>query len=160
MTRYASMDELRRALARGDVRIPDERNVQAAPPRPAPAAPSEHDEQVMLIQTCETLYARLPELRLLFAIPNGGQRSKAVAGKLKAEGVRAGVPDLFLPVARRGHHGMFIEMKRADGSNHATPEQAAWLSCLRAQGYHCVVAYGATQAIEEILSYLEMKNGD
>ena len=52
-----------------------------------------------------------PQLRLLLAIPNGGLRNKVTAGKLKAQGVKAGVPDIFLPVARGRYHGLWIEMK-------------------------------------------------
>ena len=52
----------------------------------------EHQEQKTLIKWCE--YKGHP-YNLIFAIPNGGQRHKAVAAKLKAEGVKSGVPDLF-----------------------------------------------------------------
>ena len=54
---------------------------------------SEHDEQVLIFKWARLSEGRWPELALLFAIPNGGHRHKAVAAKLKAEGVRAGVPD-------------------------------------------------------------------
>ena len=50
-------------------------------------------------------------LRWLHAIPNGGARGRAQASRLKAEGVKSGVADLMLPVARRGYHGFYIEMK-------------------------------------------------
>lgn len=53
-----------------------------------------------------------PELRWMFAIPNGGGRSMAQGSILKAEGVKAGISDLMLPFARHGYHGFFIEMKK------------------------------------------------
>ena len=154
MTRYASMAALRLALANGEVTVIED----AIGVVSTVATPSEHDEQVALIAACESLYSRHPELRLLFAIPNGGQRNKATAGRLKAEGVRAGVPDMFLPVARGGYHGLFIELKRADRSNHQTPLQRTWMELLATQGYRCVIAYGAGAALESILSYLEMES--
>jgi hypothetical protein len=98
--------------------------------------------------------AELSELRLLFAIPNGGARHPAVAGKLKAEGVKAGVPDLLLPVARRRWNGLFIEMKSAKGR--VSPAQKEWIDALDAQGYRCEVCYGAEAAFDAILGYLEV----
>ena len=71
----------------------------------------EHDEQVTVIEWADTHSKKFPELAWLFAIPNGGHRSKAQAGKLKAEGVRKGVADLCLPVARHGYNALYIEMK-------------------------------------------------
>lgn len=79
----------------------------------------------------------IPELRLLFAIPNGGERNIRVAAKMKAEGVKAGVSDLMLPVARHGLHGLWIEMKRPGGK--ASAEQKAWLDAMQGQGYGAVV---------------------
>lgn len=95
-----------------------------------------------------------PELAMLYHVPNGGLRDKATAGRLKAAGVRAGVPDLHLPVARRGFHGLWIELKRCDRSNHPTPAQAWWHERLRAEGHHVVVCYGADEAISAIEHYL------
>ena len=63
---------------------------------------SEHQEQKALIQWARLNQQRFPELDLLFAIPNGGLRNIRVARKLKSEGVKPGVSDLFLPVARKG----------------------------------------------------------
>jgi len=71
----------------------------------------EHDEQVTVIEWADNHTRQFKELAWLFAIPNGGHRSKAQAGKLKAEGVRAGVADLCLPIARRGYNALYIEMK-------------------------------------------------
>ena len=76
---------------------------------------TEHDEQAALFQWAELMAAQIPELRLMFAIPNGGHRHIGVARKLKAEGVKPGVPDIFLPVARNKFHGLFIEMKFGRG---------------------------------------------
>lgn len=71
---------------------------------------------------------------------------------MKGEGVRPGVPDLMLPVARGDAHGLFVEMKAPDGRE--TPEQRSRLGELAADGYACVVAYGAGPAIDATLRYL------
>lgn len=72
---------------------------------------SEHDEQAGFFEWAAYSRGKYPELDFMFAIPNGGLRHVTVAQKLKAEGVRPGVPDTFLPVARGGYHGLWIEFK-------------------------------------------------
>ncbi len=72
---------------------------------------------------------------------------------MKAEGMRSGVPDLFLPVARKGYHGMFIELKRRRGGV-VSKDQQQWLDDLREQGYHAIVCRGFDEAKEEIIKYL------
>lgn len=96
---------------------------------------------------------RFPELSLMFAIPNGGLRHIGVARKLKRTGVKSGVPDIFLPVARGSYHGLFIELKR-DGEGRVSASQEMWLVNLRNQGYQCVVCYGYDSAIGTIKEYL------
>lgn len=114
---------------------------------------TEHDEQAAVIEWAEAMRSRIPELALLFAVPNGGYRHPATAARLKREGVRAGVPDLCLPVPRGKWHGLFIEMKA--GGNKPTPEQRDWLSLLTSQGYRAVVANGAEMAKAVIETYLK-----
>lgn len=77
--------------------------------------PNESVEQQCLFRWAEFASGKYPELRLMYHIPNGGARSKATAGRLKAEGVKAGVPDICLPVSRDGYHGLYIELKRERG---------------------------------------------
>lgn len=113
---------------------------------------SEHDEQAALVQWAQLQTGALPELAMLFAIPNGGARHIAVARKLKAEGVVAGTPDLFLACARRGYHGLFIEMKH--GKNKATPAQVAFIDAAREQGYRAGVCYGFDEARDLVEWYL------
>src|SRR5579884_3639771 len=76
---------------------------------------SEEEEQIALLQRCRYAEPRCPELGLLFAVPNGGFRFQRTAARMKAAGVKPGVPDLFLLVARGCFHGLFIEMKRRQG---------------------------------------------
>lgn len=114
----------------------------------------EHDEQVSLMQWWSMACKQFGiSEQLLFAIPNGGQRNVIVAAKLKAEGVRAGVPDLFLAVARHGFHGLFIEMKKPKGGI-VSDKQDVMLNDLNNQHYHAVVAHGWIQAKTSIESYL------
>lgn len=113
---------------------------------------TEHDHQVALFQWAARFQKALPALAMLFAIPNGGARHIATARRLKAEGVKPGVPDLMMPVARGGHHGLFIELKAKGGR--ATPEQSGWLERLRAQGYCAAVCVGWDSARALIENYL------
>ena len=95
-----------------------------------------------------------PELALCFAIPNGGSRDKREAHNLRLQGVKRGVPDIFLPAARKGFHGLFIELKRTKGGK-VSEDQRAWLDALTRQGYRAVVCYGFEEAQHEIESYLD-----
>ncbi|OMQ41056.1 VRR-NUC domain-containing protein [Pseudomonas putida] len=104
------------------------------------------------------LWARVPVVAdLIYHVPNGGHRVKAVAAKLKAQGVKAGIPDLKLPMARGGYFGLYIEFK-------ATPPYDAAISAsqherirkLNDQGYLAVVCRGHFDAMEQIRAYLRM----
>ena len=117
------------------------------------AEPREDVEQAALIRWAEYSRAAHPELKLLLHIPNGGLRGKAEAGRFKTLGVKAGVPDLFLPVARGKAHGLWVEMKRVH-SGKVSAAQKGWLAALRAQGYEAIVCHGWVEASEQILKYL------
>jgi hypothetical protein len=95
---------------------------------------------------------KYPEAGLLFAVPNGGERNTIVGARMKAEGVKRGVPDYVLPVARGGFHGLAIELKAKGGR--VSPEQRQWLDALRAQGWAAYVAWGADQAWDIVRKYL------
>lgn len=116
---------------------------------------SEATEQIRVIDWSRWRENKYPELKLLHHVPNGGSRNKMEAQNLKREGVKSGVPDLVLPVARKGFHGLYIEMKF--GKNKTTTEQEEWLIALRKQGYKTAVCYGAEEAIPLIMNYLEME---
>lgn len=121
--------------------------------RTAPT-PSEHEEQTALMRwwsVAAMLYG--VHEASLFAIPNGGLRNVIVATRLKAEGVRAGIPDLFLAVPRGGLHGLFIELKRARGGRTSDVQENA-MGLLRAQGFRCIVCRGCAEAKAEIDAYL------
>ncbi|WP_195948134.1 VRR-NUC domain-containing protein [Paraclostridium bifermentans] len=113
---------------------------------------SESSEQILLIQWCDVQSCKYPELKMIFAIPNGGSRHKLEAINLKRSGVKAGVPDLFLPRPNGKYHGLFIEMKY--GKNKTTRNQDEWIKNLDKQGYKAVVCFGFEEAKEEILKYI------
>ena len=114
--------------------------------------PTEHWEQVQLFAWAA--YRR--DLDLMYAIPNGGHRDIRVAVKLKAEGVKAGVPDICLPVARGGKHGLYIELKRRKYGR-LDQDQAKWLEALMHEGYACAVCFGWEAARDVIEDYLRGK---
>jgi hypothetical protein len=101
------------------------------------------------VRTIEDIY---PVLKLLYAVPNGGDRNLSVARKLKAEGVLAGVADLCLPAARRGYHGLYIEMKSEEGV--ATKEQKEFLRGVSGEGYCSVIAQGVDEGKATLEWYL------
>lgn len=114
----------------------------------------EHTEQVNLMKwwamACNSY--GLPE-RIFFAIPNGGNRNVITGKMLKEEGVRPGVPDLFLPVPCGGFHGLFIEMKKQKGGV-ISPFQQVFIDRLRYLGYKAEVCNGWESAKTVIENYL------
>lgn len=119
--------------------------------------PTEAQEQMTLFQWAHLQRGKYPELDLLFHVPNGGSRNKAEAGRFRAEGVKAGVPDICLPVPRGRYHGLYIELKRKRGGR-IEPAQTAWLEALMKQGYSVAICKGWEMAAEVILNYLEGKD--
>jgi hypothetical protein len=113
---------------------------------------SEQGQQTALFCWSALAAQNEPALKLLHAIPNGGSRHKVEAFRLKASGVRAGVPDVCLPVPRSHWHGLYLELKV--GKNYPSPEQKEWLRLLGEQGYQTAVCYSFEAARNEIISYL------
>jgi hypothetical protein len=113
----------------------------------------EHIEGVNLMRWVRLSTSRFPELQRIYHIPNGGDRHRAVAAKMKAEGVRKGVLDYCLPVARGGYHGLYIELKA--GKGRPTVEQKAELEMLQADGYCAEVCTGWQACADLIAEYLE-----
>ena len=118
--------------------------------------PTESEEQQALFEWAERLYGRYPELVLLYHIPNEGKRSKATGARLLKEGMKPGVPDIHLPVARGGFHSLYIELKRRKGST-TTQTQKTWIQLLGKYGNKAVRCYGWEEAAKVIVEYLEEK---
>lgn len=113
-------------------------------------ASSEDAEQEAVVEYCDLLHIQIVH------IPNEGKRSLSYAARMKRMGLRSGFPDLLVPLARGGYHGLFIEMKY--GKNKTTKEQKEWLERLSAEGYACAVCYNAAEAIKTIESYNRRKS--
>lgn len=116
----------------------------------------ESTEQIALFKWAAFQSGKYPELELMYHIPNGGRRDKVTARILKAEGVKAGVPDICLPAPRGKYHGMYIELKY--GKNKTTRNQYQWLASLSGQGYYTTVCYGWEDARKVIMQYLALRN--
>ncbi len=116
--------------------------------------PSESVEQTRLFQWARMQSGYYPELNLLYHIPNGGSRNRLEAANLKQQGVKAGVPDLCLPVARGDSHGLYIEMKRLSGGR-VSKEQTEWMDALMAEGYTVALCRGWEMASGVIMAYLK-----
>ncbi len=111
------------------------------------AIPTEHQEQRDLVRWFRRKYAPVR----IFAIPNGGYRSMTDAAKFKAEGLSAGIPDLFVPAWR-----LWVEMKRQKGGR-VSPEQADWIKYLESVGYTCLVCPGSENAQAQIEAFVAAK---
>ena len=112
----------------------------------------EHDIQAGFITAVDLMIPQVPELAALYAIPNGGNRHPAVGAKLKAEGVRRGVPDLHLPVARGGFHSLYLETKCPDKG--LSGYQAGRIRYLRELGNCVLVCYSITELLDAVMNYL------
>lgn len=117
---------------------------------------SELTEQIRLFNWAESIKWFVPELNMMYHVPNEGKRQQGTGAILKAAGMKKGVPDIVLPVARQGYHGLYIELKF--GSGKPTKEQNAFMKQLNEEGYLTAVAYGFEEAREVIRRYLRRNN--
>jgi hypothetical protein len=94
-----------------------------------------------------------PLAEYMFAIPNGGSRHIIEAVNLKRQGVKSGVPDIFISLPSKGYHGMFIELKRLNNFS-ISKQQQEWIDKLNRAGYCARMAKGWDRAREMIEEYL------
>jgi len=116
---------------------------------------TESQEQKQLIQWCRTD----PRLQYLFHIPNESVGGQGWMIRNRQMGVKAGVPDLFYPVPLHGYHGLFIEMKSADGGR-LGEQQKRWLEVLESFGYKTAVCKGWEEAKQVLEEYLNDERTD
>lgn len=127
---------------------------------------SESSHQKALFAWAALSVGKYPQLKWLYHVPNGGLRDVRTASNLKAEGLKAGVPDIHLPYAwdsqQHGvgtYHGCYIELKiekrRKQKNGGLADEQIEWLSYLQGAGYYCRLVYGWEEARDVLISYLE-----
>lgn len=118
------------------------------------ASERQHQQAVMKWARQPSIRERWPELALLHHIKNETTGGAAEVAADKAMGVKKGVPDLCLPVARGGFHGLYIEMKTPSGK--ASAAQRWWVTRLTEQGYRAVVCHGYDAAVAELCWYLSL----
>ena len=118
---------------------------------------SETTEQIKLFNWARVYEDIIPELRLLYHVPNEGKRSQSGGQILKAAGLKAGVPDVCLPVARRSFNSLYVEMKF--GKNKPTKSQKDFMGALEKEGAKVAVCYSAEEAREMIRWYLSPADG-
>jgi len=109
----------------------------------------EHDIQSACIRWFRYQYSE----HLIYAVPNGSWRNKITAARLKEEGVLAGVPDVFIPVARNGYNGLYIEFKAE--KNRLTQSQMIIIDKLMQEGYVCAVCYSFETFKDVVNNYLK-----
>ena len=115
--------------------------------------PTEYQEQISLFQLAHLHTGRHPELKFLNGSLNGVRLSIGQAVKAKKAGMRAGFPDISLPVRSGIYGGLFIELKRMDGGK-ISPSQQDWKTFLESQGYKHAFSLGHEEAWDIILKYL------
>lgn len=115
--------------------------------------PTEDDEQMALFRWAAYNAGKYPQLANMYHVPNGGGRSKAEAGRLKAMGVKRGVPDICLDWPAGGFHGLRIELKRLKRGR-PSPEQLEWGERLTRAGYCWRICRGWGEAAALIEDYL------
>lgn len=113
----------------------------------------ESGHQETIFEWCDYNKGRYPELKLLYHVPNGGKRDATTARALKRQGVKAGVSDLVLPVARCGFHGLYMELKAPGGK--LEQSQIEFLQEVEQQGYLALVCVGWNAAVQALGAYLE-----
>ena len=118
-----------------------------------PKVATEAEEQAALFRWAQYSKGKYPQLELMFAIPNGGSRNLIEARHLKEQGVKAGVPDICLPVPNLKYTALYIELKRKKGGR-VSEEQRGWIAALNRVGCRAVVCKGFDEARDEILNYL------
>lgn len=124
------------------------------------AGNTERSQQVALFAQAAIMRPKYPCLKWLHAIPNANSHT------MVAEGVRAGVADIFLPMpkAARGpqglawYHGLYIELKtekrRKEKNGGLSEDQIEFGEDIKAAGYQWYVCYGWQEAWQRIEEYL------
>ena len=118
--------------------------------------PSEYRQQKAVIEWSQqpSIRARWPELALLYHVKNETKGGAAQVAMDKALGVKKGVPDLCLPVARDRYHGLYIELKTETGRT--SEAQRWWGERLLEQGYMFEVCHGWRSAVGVLEWYLSL----
>jgi hypothetical protein len=113
------------------------------------STPLETFEQVAFVEHMESKGIRF------FAVPNGCKKTKYQRWQFQREGLRSGVPDLFiLEKSPKGHSFLALEMKRQKGGS-LSQSQKGWIDWLDKNDYAVAVACGCQSAIRILDNYLK-----
>lgn len=110
----------------------------------------EHDMQKAFFEWLNLVHPEEDEVT--FAVPNGVRCSKSQAVKLKAEGLKAGIPDVFMGVPRGTFPGLFIEFKIKP--NKPSEAQKSKIASFKSRGYRCEVIYNIDDAMNLVNEYV------
>lgn len=138
------------------------KNTQNLIRRPAkPKKPRRHEESD--IQQTIVTWSKLYKGKIggetfflsdyLHANPNGGKRDPREAARLKREGVKAGVSDLFVSIPSKGYHGLWVEVKTEKGV--MTKAQKDFFALQQWMGYRCEVVRSILEFVALIEDYLD-----
>lgn len=142
-TNTLPLDAYQRLLAQ------QEENTRRARPR--------HQESNLQKNCVAWFRAQYPDHALmLFAVPNGGGRSRIEGAIMKGEGVTAGVADLILLEARGGYGSLCIEMKIRDKASKQSPSQKAWQKAAERFGNFYVVVRSFEAFRAAVSNYMAM----
>ncbi len=143
-----TLDELRALRAEAE---------KKAKPRSKKSGEAVTQEHLLLWMKASADPAIREMSQLIYAVPNGGSRHALEAANMKRQGVRAGVSDLVVPVARGGYFGLYLEMKAARPSNAPLQKnQQDWLLAVEKNGYCAALACGLDEAKHVISAYAAM----
>lgn len=137
-TERMTVEEYQRMLSGGDADKP----------------PLEAEEQETLFSVIEGAKLVYPELCMAFHVPNEGKRSRYTGSSLKKQGLRSGVPDIYLDVPRLEWHGLRIELKRQKAYR-ISEAQREWIKDYNRYGYAAAVCFGWEEAWELIVAYIK-----
>lgn len=139
-------------------------------PEDLAATGTEDGNQAALFCWAALSVGKYPQLKWLYAVPNGGSRHMVEAIKMVGTGTRKGVPDVYLPCSQNGvnsvgvfvlYHGCYLELKiekrRKEKNGGCSDEQLEWIDYLKSAGYYVAVCYGWEEASNALVSYLEGK---
>lgn len=117
--------------------------------------PKEDADQQRVVEWRDIWAVRYPKLKLLHASLNGVHIPIHYAMKLKRMGMVSGIPDLFLPVKNpRQGPGLYIEMKRRDGSGVVSDEQKEIIGMLAEEEYVVKVCDTWEGAVTELMAWV------
>ena len=114
---------------------------------------SESREQQIIFEWASWNKNKYPGIETMYHIANEGKRSASNGSRLKREGMKSGVSDICVPVAKSGYNNLYIELK--SGKNKATKEQLNFINLINKYGGKALVVYEADNAIEVIKAYFE-----